>query len=394
MHIVIASDKFKGSATGAEVAAALAEGIRTVLPDVEVAIAPVADGGEGTLEAAEAVGFVRVPVRVTGPTGEPVEAAIAVRGAEAIVEMATASGLDLLPGGVRAPRTATSRGTGELIRAALDRGATSIVLGVGGSASTDGGAGMLQTLGAVLTVAQARGEQVESGGSALGELAEVDLSGLDPRLARVEIVLASDVDNPLLGERGAAAVFGPQKGADAEDVAALERGLAQLASLIDAHPRARPSADTPGAGAAGGVGYAALAVLGARREPGIEVVQRITGLADRLAGADLVITGEGSLDAQSLGGKTPLGVAAAARAASVPVVAVCGRSTLAAAEVEAAGFAAVYALAEIEPDTAVSMAQAVPLLRGVGEAVAADLARGRFAAGAGPLRRGSPAHAE
>lgn len=394
MRIVIASDKFKGSATGAEVAAALAEGVRAMLPDAEVAVAPVADGGEGTLEAAEAAGFVRVPVRVIGPTGEPVEAAIALRGAEAIVEMATASGLDLLPGGVRAPRTATSRGTGELIRAALDQGATSIVLGVGGSASTDGGAGMLQALGAVLTVAQARGEEVGPGGAALGELAEVDLSGLDPRLAGVEIVLASDVDNPLLGERGAAAVFGPQKGADAEDVAALERGLARLASLIDAHPRALPSAHTPGAGAAGGVGYAALAVLGARREPGIEVVQRITGLADRLAGADLVITGEGSLDAQSLGGKTPLGVAAAARAASVPVVAVCGRSTLAAGEVDAAGFAAVYALAEIEPDPAVSMAQAVPLLRRVGEAVAADLARGRFAVGARSLRRESPAHAE
>lgn len=379
MRIVIASDKFKGSATGAEVAAALAEGVRAMLPDAEVAVAPVADGGEGTLEAAEAAGFVRVPVRVTGPTGEPVEAAIALRGAEAIVEMATASGLDLLPGGVRAPRTATSRGTGELIRAALDQGATSIVLGVGGSASTDGGAGMLQALGAVLTVAQARGEEVGPGGAALGELAEVDLSGLDPRLACVEIVLASDVDNPLLGERGAAAVFGPQKGADAEDVAALERGLAQLASLVDLHPRGRPSAHTPGAGAAGGAGYAALAVLGARREPGIEVVQRITGLADRLAGADLAITGEGSLDAQSLGGKTPLGVAAAARAASVPVVAVCGRTTLEPAALAAAGFAAVYALADLEPDPAVSMAEALPLLQRVGRLIAEDLARGRFA---------------
>lgn len=376
MRIVIASDKFKGSATGAEVATALAAGIAAVLPHAEVEAVPVADGGEGTLQAAIEAGFERVTVRATGPTGEPVDAAIAMRGGVAIVEMAAASGLDLLPGGARAARTATSRGTGELIAAALDRGATSIVLGVGGSACTDGGAGMLQALGVRLSTG---GGPVGPGGAALVELVAVDLSGLDTRLAGVEVVLASDVDNPLLGPQGAAAVFGPQKGADADDVAALERGLARLAHLIDAHPLARPAALTPGAGAAGGVGYAALVVLGARREPGIEVVQRLTGLAERIAAADLVVTGEGSLDAQSLGGKTPLGVAAAARAASVPVVAVCGRTTLEPAALAAAGFAAVYALADLEPDSAVSMAEALPLLQRVGRLIAEDLARGRFA---------------
>ena len=378
MRIVIASDKFKGSATGSEVATALAAGIAAVLPHAEVEAVLVADGGEGTLQAAIEAGFERVTVRATGPTGEPVDAAIAMRGGVAIVEMAAASGLDLLPGGARAARTATSRGTGELIAAALDRGATSIVLGVGGSACTDGGAGMLQALGVRLSTG---GGPVEPGGAALAELVDVDLSGLDARLAGVEVVLASDVDNPLLGPQGAAAVFGPQKGADADDVAALERGLARLAHLIDAHPLARPAALTPGAGAAGGVGYAALAVLGARREPGIEVVQRLTGLAERIAAADLVVTGEGSLDAQSLGGKTPLGVAAAARAASVPVVAVCGRTTLEPAALAATGFAAVYALADLEPDPAVSMAEALPLLQRVGRLIAEDLARGRFAAG-------------
>ncbi|WP_196325469.1 glycerate kinase, partial [Microbacterium lacticum] len=258
MRIVIASDKFKGSATGAEVATALAAGIAAVLPHAEGEAVPVADGGEGTLQAAIEAGFERVTVRATGPTGEPVDAAIAMRGGVAIVEMAAASGLDLLPGGARAARTATSRGTGELIAAALDRGATSIVLGVGGSACTDGGAGMLQALGVRLSTG---GGPVGPGGAALAELVAVDLSGLDARLAGVEVVLASDVDNPLLGPQGAAAVFGPQKGADADDVAALERGLARLAHLIDAHPLARPAALTPGAGAAGGVGLAALAAL-------------------------------------------------------------------------------------------------------------------------------------
>ncbi len=373
MRILIASDKFKGSATGSEVAAALADGIRTVIPDAVIEAVPVADGGEGTVDAALAAGFEAITATVTGPTGEPVEARFAARfgegRAEAIIEMAAASGLDVLPNGEKAPLTATSRGTGELITAALDRGCTTIVLGVGGSANTDGGAGMLQALGVSLRTAEG---EVAPGGAALADLTSVDVSGLDPRIVDATVVLASDVDNPLLGDRGAAAVFAPQKGASADDVAALEAGLSRYARLLEAQPGVRPSAGDPGAGAAGGVGYAALAVLGARREPGIDVVQRLTGLAARVASADLVNTGEGSLADQTHGGKTPLGVAAAARAAGIPVVAVCGRSTLSSADAEAAGFRAVYPLSEIEPDPAVSIANARPLLTQVGARIAAE----------------------
>ena len=375
MRILIASDKFKGSATGPEVAAALAAGISEAAPGTVIDAVPVADGGEGTVDAALAAGFEAVTATVTGPTGQPVEARFGVRGAQAIIEMAAASGLDLLPGGVKDALGATSRGTGELIRAALDHGAVSIVLGIGGSANTDGGAGMLQALG--VSLRDADGDELPGGGGALACIAAVDVSELDPRLADVEIVLASDVDNPLLGERGAAAVFGPQKGASPDDVAALDAALARYAALLEQQPGVRPATELPGAGGAGGVGYAALAVLGARREPGVEVVQRLTGLAEALGAddtrADLVITGEGSLDDQSLGGKTPLGVAAAAREAGIPVIAVCGRSTLTAEAAAAAGFERVYALSELEPDPARSMAEAVRLLTEVGRRIGAEI---------------------
>jgi len=370
MRILIASDKFKGSATGAEVAEALALGIREIIPDAEIEAVPVADGGEGTVDAALASGFEAVTVSVTGPTGEAVAARFAVHGADAVIEMAAASGLDVLPGGVKAALTATSRGTGELITAALDRGCTTIVLGVGGSANTDGGAGMLQALGVSL---RAGDGDMPPGGAALVALDSIDVAGLDPRIADATIVLASDVDNPLLGDRGAAAVFAPQKGASADDVAALEAGLSRFAALLEVQAGVRPSAELPGAGAAGGVGYAALAVLGARREPGIDVIQRITGLGERIVDADLVITGEGSLDDQSLGGKTPLGVAAAARAAAVPVVAVCGRSTLTEAQAADAGFLAVLPLSELEPDPAASMANATALLLQLGRRIATEI---------------------
>lgn len=369
MRILIASDKFKGSATGAEVADALALGIREVIPDAEIEAVPVADGGEGTVDAAVACGFEEVTATVTGPAGNPVQARFAVRDTDAVIEMAAASGLDLLPGGVTAPLTASSRGTGELIAAALDRGCTRIVLGVGGSANTDGGAGMLQALGVSLRTAEG---EAAPGGAALADLVSVDVAGLDPRIADASVVLASDVDNPLLGDRGAAAVFAPQKGASADDVAVLEAGLARLAELLEQQPGVRPSATAPGAGAAGGVGYAALAVLGAHREPGIDVVQRLTGLRERVAAADLVITGEGSLDEQSLGGKTPMGVAAAARAAGRPVIAVCGRSLLGEEQARASGFRQVLPLSELEPDAATSIAEAKTLLVRIGRRIATE----------------------
>ncbi|MFI7580390.1 glycerate kinase [Kocuria kalidii] len=378
MRVVVAPDKFKGSLEAPDVAAALEAGIRSVDPSAAVVRLPVADGGEGTLEAALGAGFTAWHVTVTGPVGQPVEARFALRDRTAVVEMALASGLEALPVDEHGEPVldaggATSRGTGELVRAALDAGAGHVVLGVGGSACTDGGAGLLQALGARLL--DARGEELGRGGAALARLDRVDLAGLDPRLADTEFVLAADVDHPLLGERGAAAVFGPQKGADPGQVRALDAALAVLRDRLgDAlGESARHAADAPGAGAAGGVGYAALAVLGARRRPGVEVVLEFVGLADQLAGADLVVTGEGSLDEQSLGGKTPLGVLGTARSAGVPAVAVCGRTTLEPGVLHEAGFLRTYALTDIEPDPRTCMREAARLLRQVGGRIAQDL---------------------
>ena len=372
-RVVIAPDKFKGSATAAEVADHLAVGIRQVAPDAELRLLPVADGGEGTVDAAVASGFTRHEIAVTGPVGNRVQAAFAMRGESAVVEMAEASGLRHLPDGRLAPLDAGTYGTGELIRAALDAGAKTIVLGVGGSASTDGGVGMLAALGARFL--DADGRQLPGGGGALARLASVELAGLDPRVATAGVVLASDVDNPLLGEHGAAAIYGPQKGAGPREVAALEAGLATLISVLshtigDAAERA---AQSPGAGAAGGIGFGALAMLGATRESGIEVLLDVLGFDAALDGATLVITGEGCLDRQTLHGKAPAGVAHAARRRGVPVAAVCGRLDLTAQEVEQAGFVAAYALAALEPDPARSMANAAGLLERLGARIAADL---------------------
>jgi glycerate kinase len=364
-HVLVAPDKFKGTLTAAEVAAHVTAGLRHAHPGIAVAAAPVADGGDGTVEAAVAAGFRRVPVRVTGPIGAPVEAAFALRGSAAVVELAAASGLTLL-GARRDALGATSRGTGELIRAALDAGATEIALGVGGSASTDGGAGMLQALGARLL--DAAGDEIGPGGAALVKLAQVDRAGLDPRLRHARILLASDVDNPLLGPRGAAATYGPQKGASPRDIELLDTALARLARLID--PAA---AERSGAGAAGGVGYAALAVIGAAVRPGIEIVLELIGFDGLLRDASLVITGEGSLDEQSLHGKAPIGVAVAARGAGVPVVAVCGRCTLPADRLTEAGIDAVYALTDLEPDVTRCLAAPGPLLEQLAGRI--DLAR-------------------
>ncbi|MFF3560776.1 glycerate kinase [Streptomyces sp. NPDC002574] len=364
-RVLIAADKFKGSLTAVEVAERIGAGLRHAAPDVVVESVPVADGGDGTVDAAVAAGFERRLVEVTGPLGEPVTAAYALRGDTAVVEMAEASGLRHLPPGVFAPLTAATYGTGELLRAALDAGARSLVLGVGGSATNDGGAGMLAALGARLL--DARGVPVGPGGAALADLATADLSGLDARLADTEVVLASDVDNPLLGPKGAAAVYGPQKGATQEDVATLDAALARFAEVLDA----AAAAEAPGAGAAGGVGFGALVGLRARFRPGVEVLMDMLGFAGALERADLVITGEGSLDEQTLHGKAPAGVAAAARARDVEVVAVCGRLALPPAALTAAGIRRAYALTDIEPDPARCMAEAGPLL----ERLAVDIAR-------------------
>ena len=378
MKIVVAPDKFKGSLPATQVAAAIAAGLRAACPGAELVTVPVADGGEGTVDAAVAAGFERVPVTAAGPAGDPVRAGYARRGEVAVVELAGVCGLARLPGGRPAPLTASSAGAGEVLRAALEAGARRIVLGVGGSASTDGGAGLLQALGA--RVLGARGEPLRPGGPALGggalrDVATLDLAGLHPALhpasRTAELTLAADVDNPLTGPDGAAEVYGPQKGASAAEVTVLAAGLRHWAAVVAAAV-GKDWSQAPGAGAAGGVGFAALAVLGATRRPGIELVLDLAGFETALDGADLVITGEGSLDEQSLAGKTPVGVARAAARRGIPVVAVAGRSTLTAAELAGAGIVAVYPLSDLEPDLKRCRAEAAGLLRRVGQMIARD----------------------
>ena len=373
-HVLVAPDKFKGSLTAEQAARHLAAGLRE--GGAEPVRLPIADGGEGTVEALVAAGFTPRTAVVHGPLGDPVRAVFALRGDTAVIELAQASGLALVPDGRSAePLRASTRGTGELLLRALDAGARHLVLAVGGSASTDGGAGLLAALGARLLTAD--GGELPDGGGALRELARIDLSGLDPRLRHTAVTVACDVDNPLLGPRGAAAVFGPQKGAGPQDVAELESGLRQLvtASAVELGSRAERAARAPGAGAAGGTGYAALLHLGADFRSGIGLILEHTGFAAELARSELVVTGEGSLDEQSLHGKGPVGVAEAARAAGVPVVAVCGRLALTAEALHAAGFDRVHSLAEWEPDPQRSMAHAGRLLETVGRRIAADLLR-------------------
>lgn len=371
-HVVVAPDKFKGSLTAAEVAERVAAGLGA---EVETVLLPVADGGDGTVDAVVACGFTRVEVEVTGPVGTPVTAAYAWHPGKdaipptAVIELAEASGLRLLP--ALAPLTATSRGTGELVAHAVRRGARRIVLGLGGSACTDGGTGMMAALG--VRFLDEHGNELPDGGGALRDLATIDTSGLID-LDGIEFVVASDVDNPLLGPHGAAAVYGPQKGATPDEVAILEAGLARLAAVAartpglagatehDGGARQMDVAARPGAGAAGGVGFAAIAFLRAELRPGIDYLLDLLDFAAHLDGARLVITGEGALDEQTLHGKAPAGVAAAAAKAGVPVVAVCGRRALSDDRLRAAGIHAAYALTDIEPDPARCMADAGPLL--------------------------------
>ncbi|MDH6453979.1 glycerate kinase [Streptomyces sp. SAI-126] len=370
-RVLIAADKFKGSLTAVQVAERVEAGLRRVVPGVEVEALPVADGGDGTVAAAVAAGFERREVAVAGPLGQDVTAAFAVRGDTAVVEMAEASGLQRLPAGVFAPLTASTYGSGELLRAALDAGARTIVFGVGGSATTDGGAGMLSALGARFL--DADGEPVAPGGGGLADLASADLSDLDPRFASVEFILASDVDNPLTGPKGAPAVYGPQKGASPDDVEALDTALAHYAKVLEeaVGAKAAEHAAAPGAGAAGGIGYGAL-LLGARFRPGIEVMLDVLGFAPALQWADLVITGEGSLDEQTLHGKAPAGVAAAARAAGKEVVAVCGRLALPPEAIGRAGIRRAYPLTDVEPDIQKCIAEAGPILEDAAERIGRD----------------------
>ncbi len=375
MRVIVAPDKFKGSATAAEAAAALAGGLRAAQPDLEIVEVPVADGGDGTVAAALAAGFTPVRTVAEGPLGQPVETTFGLRDGTAVIELADVAGLCRLPASGPAPLRASTYGVGQVIAAALDSGATTIVLGIGGSATTDGGAGMMQALGVRLT--DERGDDLGRGGSALAKLAIVEPAGLDPRVEAARLLVASDVDNPLLGSSGAAAVFGPQKGASPGDVVVLEHALTRWAALTRSSTgldvAAIPGAGAGGGTGAGGTGFAALAYLGAGLVPGVDLVLDLIGFDTTLTGAGLVITGEGSLDRQTLSGKAPVGVARAAGRHGIPVIAVAGRVELSPAELAGAGFAAAYSLAKLEPDQAVSMAKVAALLTVAGGQIAARL---------------------
>ena len=323
MKIVIAPDSFKESLSAPDVAAAIARGWQQVFPEAECLLQHMADGGEGTVDALlAAVGGERREREVRGPMGEPVKAHWGWLGqGTAVIEMAAASGLHWVPREQRDARLASSFGTGELIREALDAGATRIILGLGGSATNDAGVGLLQALG--MRFLDAQGRELAPGGAALAGLDQLDLSGLDARLLKVQIEVAADVDNPLCGPRGASAVFGPQKGATPEHVAELDTALGRFARIAAA-TLGEDHAEFPGVGAAGGLGFAARAFLKASFRPGIALVAELSGLAAAVENADLVITGEGRMDAQTLHGKTPVGVARVARAAGVPVIALSG----------------------------------------------------------------------
>ena len=369
-HVVIAPDKFKGTLTAGQVAAHLAAGLGRARPGLKTVQVPVADGGDGTVDAAQAAGYRRIEIGVRGPTGKPVTASFALLDDTAIIESAQACGLTRLPGGTPAPLTATSRGVGELILAAVRMRAKRIVLGLGGVACTDGGAGLVTALGGRLV--DESGIELPPGGAALARLHHVDLSGLRD-LPGIEVIAATDVDNPLLGPRGAAAVYAPQKGASADDVTVLETGLARWADVAEQAAGFRKR-DEPGAGAAGGLGFAALGFLGAVMQPGIELMLDLLSFGEHLPGARLVITGEGALDRQTLDGKAPAGVARAAAAAvpDVPVVAVAGVCSLTPDQLRSAGIARAYALADIEPDLARCRAQPGPLLEELAGLIARD----------------------
>ncbi|HBU8523806.1 glycerate kinase [Klebsiella aerogenes] len=344
MKIVIAPDSYKESLSALDVATAIETGFREIYPHAEYVKVPVADGGEGTVEAMVAAtqGHI-VQVSVTGPLGEPVNAFYGLSGDMrcAYIEMAAASGLESVPPTRRNPLLTTSWGTGELIRHALDAGVSQIIIGIGGSATNDGGAGMAQALGAKLL--SAGQQQIAPGGGALETLARIDLSELDPRLADCRIDVACDVTNPLTGPQGASAVFGPQKGATAAMIERLDRGLQHFAQIID-RDLDIDVLSLEGGGAAGGMGAALYAFCGANLRPGIEIVTDALGLAELVADADLVITGEGRIDSQTIHGKVPVGVAKVAKRFNVPVIGIAGSLTADVGAVHQHGLDAVFSV--------------------------------------------------
>lgn len=356
MKIVIAPDSFKGSLTARQAADAIERGVRRATPDVDIISIPMADGGEGTVRAlVDATGGRLIPVRVTGPLGEPVAATYGILGdgTTAVIEMAEAAGLHLV-GTMPDPLHATTRGVGELILDALGHGAERIIVGLGGSATNDGGAGMAQALG--IRLLDADGRDLPVGGAALADLDRIDCTGLDPRVTRTPIILASDVTNPLAGPDGASAVFGPQKGATPAMVEQLDQALSHYAAVIH-RDTSRSVGIIPGSGAAGGLGAGFLAFTDATMRSGVDLVTETVGLKERAVGADYCFTGEGRIDGQTQYGKTPMGVARAVHEAAPAchVIALAGSLGEDAEQLNALGFAAVFG---IQPE-AVSLQEAL-----------------------------------
>jgi glycerate 2-kinase len=376
VRTLIAPDKFKGSLTAGEVAEALAAGLRSVTDvsgsagAVRCELLPLADGGDGSVDAAVASGFTRRSYTVAGPTGQPVQASIAFDGTTAVVEVANTCGLALLPNGRLEPLNASSRGFGEAVRFALTLNPARVVMALGGSASTDGGMGMLTALG--YRFLDAEGRQLYGSGRSLAQIHSIERTGL-PELAETELIVASDVHNPLLGSQGAPAVFGPQKGAGAEEIAALNSGLAHYVSkLAEAgDPRAEALAGHEGAGSAGGLGFACL-LLGATQVSGADYFLDLLDFDTRKDSCDVVITGEGSIDEQTLAGKLPAAIAR--RSGGRPIIAVAGRSLLPRERWAEMALSRVYTLAEYtDRDSARDPGLSAALLRRIGQDIAAGL---------------------
>ncbi|GAB6263354.1 glycerate kinase [Photobacterium sp. R1] len=376
MKIIIAPDSYKESLTAMEVADAIERGFRQVMPDADYHKLPMADGGEGTVRSlVDATGGQIIHQHVTGPLGNQVEAFYGLLGdgKTAVIEMAAASGLHLVPMHERNPLLTTSYGTGELIKATLEQHIEHLIIGIGGSATNDGGAGMLQALG--VRCLDQHGQEIGRGGGALSDLTTIDVSGLDPRLTALRLEVACDVDNPLCGAHGASAIFGPQKGATPAMVGQLDRNLSHFAGLLS-RQLGRDIGHTPGAGAAGGMGAALLAVLGATLRPGIEIVMDAVRLDDAIADADLVITGEGRIDSQSIHGKTPVGLARAAKRFGLPVIGIAGSLSEDCSVVHDQGIDAVFSIVNRACDLDEALAQGAANLELTARNIAALLTMG------------------
>ncbi|UOF92613.1 glycerate kinase [Fodinisporobacter ferrooxydans] len=369
MKIVLAPDSYKGSLTAKQACDAMEAGIRKVFPDADVIKVPMADGGEGTVQSlVDALNGQLHTETVANPLGEPVQATYGILGdgKTAVIEMAEASGLYLISKEQRDPRITTTYGTGELIKAALDQGCRNFILGIGGSATNDGGVGMAQALG--IQFLDRDGNPVPFGGGFLHCIERMDLTRLDPRIKDCRFTVACDVDNPLCGEHGASHVFGPQKGANPEMVLELDSNLLHYATILG-EQLGMNIKDLPGSGAAGGLGAGMVAFLGAELRPGIEIVLQITKLEETLAGADLAISGEGQCDFQTLRGKTPFGVAKVARQLNIPVILMAGSIGAGIDALFEHGIVSVFSIVDRPMSLEDAMEQAAPLMSAAVERV-------------------------